>query len=99
VPFNVYGHESYERSIRNWPISASPDVASWYADDRMRQFVEPGLLGDVSAALGDEARARLDKQGLELVAGGVATKSKRHRGRQSRSVGRTRAPGFRPALR
>jgi multiple sugar transport system substrate-binding protein len=49
VKTNVYDHESYRSSIRNWLTSAPPDVALWYSGARMRQFVTPGLLEDVSA--------------------------------------------------
>ncbi len=48
VKFNVYDHESYKSSIRNWLTSEPPDVALWYSGARMQQFVEPGLLLDVS---------------------------------------------------
>ena len=48
VKFNVYDHESYKSSIRNWLTSEPPDVALWYSGARMEQFVEPGLLLDVS---------------------------------------------------
>ena len=45
---NVYDHESYKKSIRNWLTSASPDVVFWYVGTRMKQFTKPGLLEDVS---------------------------------------------------
>ena len=48
VTFNVYDHESYKQSIRNWLSSAPPDVVLWYSGTRMRQFSTPGLLADVS---------------------------------------------------
>src|SRR3712207_1600370 len=48
VKFNIYDHESYKRSLRNWLTSASPDVIFWNVGNRMRQFVKPGLLDDVS---------------------------------------------------
>ncbi len=49
VTLNVYDHESYKQSIRNWLTSEPPDVVLWYTGTRMRQFVQPGLLADVSA--------------------------------------------------
>ena len=49
VKMNIYDHESYKSSIRNWLTSAPPDVALWYSGERMRQFVAPGLLEDVSS--------------------------------------------------
>ena len=48
VQFNVYDHESYKKAIRNWLTGAPPDVVFWFAGYRMRQFVTPGLLEDVS---------------------------------------------------
>ncbi len=69
VEFNVYDHESYKKAIRNWLTSAPPDVVFWFAGERMRQFVTPGLLEDVSelyparrqgdhAPVGDRSRER-----------------------------------------
>lgn len=49
VVLNVYDHEAYKQSIRNWLTSAPPDVVLWYTGVRLRQFVQPGLLADVSA--------------------------------------------------
>ncbi len=48
VKFNIYDHESYKSSIRNWLTSEPPDVVLWYSGARMQQFVEPGLLLDIS---------------------------------------------------
>ncbi len=48
VEFNVYDHESYKKAIRNWLTGSPPDVVFWFAGERMRQFVAPGLLEDVS---------------------------------------------------
>src|SRR5690242_9769994 len=44
VKFNVYDHESYKKSIRNWLTGASPDVVFWFAGIRMREFVNRNLL-------------------------------------------------------
>lgn len=67
VKFNVYDHESYKKSIRNWLTSASPDVVFWYVGNRMRQFVAPGLLADASAVYTPEVRARMNPIATELV--------------------------------
>ena len=48
VELNLYDHESYKRAIRNWLTGTPPDVVFWFAGNRMRQFVAPGLLEDVS---------------------------------------------------
>ncbi len=48
VVFNEYDHEGYKTVIRNWLVTNPPDVAFWFAGDRMRFFVERGLFEDVS---------------------------------------------------
>jgi multiple sugar transport system substrate-binding protein len=67
VEFNVFDHESYKRSIRNWLTSASPDVVFWFAGNRMRQFVTPNLLLDVSDLYDADTRAQFAPQTLDLV--------------------------------
>ena len=67
VKFNVYDHESYKKSIRNWLTSASPDVVFWYVGNRMEQFVEPGLLEDVSAVYTDDVKGDMTEAALDLV--------------------------------
>ncbi len=67
VSFNVYDHESYKKAIRNWLTSESPDVVYWYVGQRMKQFVAPGLLEDVSDLFTPEARYEISKTALDLV--------------------------------
>ena len=67
VKFNVYDHESYKKSIRNWLTSASPDVVFWYVGNRMRQFVAPGLLEDISEVYTPEVKEQLGKVATDLV--------------------------------
>lgn len=67
VNFNVYDHESYKKAIRNWLTSASPDVVYWFVGNRMKQFVTPGLLEDVSDVFTPEVRERMTKAALDLV--------------------------------
>jgi multiple sugar transport system substrate-binding protein len=67
VRLNVYDHESYKKAIRNWLTSAPPDVVFWFAGERMRQFVSPGLLEDVSDVYGPATRAALHPSALDLV--------------------------------
>ena len=67
VSFNVYDHESYKKSIRNWLTSASPDVVYWFVGNRMRQFVVPGLLEDVSDLFTPEVREQMTTAALDLV--------------------------------
>jgi multiple sugar transport system substrate-binding protein len=67
VSFNVYDHESYKKSIRNWLTSASPDVVYWFVGNRMKQFVVPGLLEDVSDLFTPEVRQQMTAAALDLV--------------------------------
>jgi multiple sugar transport system substrate-binding protein len=67
VSFNVYDHESYKKAIRNWLTSESPDVVYWYVGNRMRQFVTPGLLEDVSDVFTPEVRNQIPKTAIDLV--------------------------------
>ncbi len=70
VTLNVYDHESYKQSIRNWLTSAPPDVVLWYTGERMRQFVEPGLLADVSPLWTDAMKQAFGKTAVDLVTDG-----------------------------
>ena len=63
VQFNVYDHESYKKAIRNWLTGAPPDVVFWFAGHRMRQFVAPGLLEDVSDLFTPEREGGLPSLG------------------------------------
>jgi multiple sugar transport system substrate-binding protein len=70
VQLNVYDHESYKKAIRNWLTAAPPDVVFWNAGHRMRQFVGPGLLEDVSDLFTPDLRAALHASVLEQVSVG-----------------------------
>jgi multiple sugar transport system substrate-binding protein len=67
VALNVYDHESYKKAIRNWLTSAPPDVVFWFAGERMRQLVAPGLLEDVSDLFGPATRHAMHRSALDLV--------------------------------
>ena len=67
VKFNVYDHESYKKSIRNWLTSASPDVVYWYSGNRLEQFVKPGLLEDLSSLYTDKVKTELGSTVVDLV--------------------------------
>ncbi|MEZ8118404.1 ABC transporter substrate-binding protein [Vibrio splendidus] len=47
VKYNLYDHESYKTTIRNWLVTSPPDVVFWYAGNRMKAFVDRGLFEDV----------------------------------------------------
>ena len=67
VELNVYDHESYKKAIRNWLTGAPPDVVFWFAGQRMRQFVAPGLLADVSDLYTHAVRAAMLPAAVDLV--------------------------------
>ncbi len=67
VVLNVYDHESYKQSLPNWLTSAPPDVVLWYTGTRMRQFVQPGLLADVSALWTAPMRQAFGSTAVDLV--------------------------------
>ncbi len=48
VKWNVFDHEGYKTSIRNFLTADAPDLANWYAGNRMAPFVKAGLFEDVS---------------------------------------------------
>ncbi|MEO8566011.1 MAG: ABC transporter substrate-binding protein [Betaproteobacteria bacterium] len=70
VQFNIYDSESYKKSIRNWLTGAPPDVVYWFAGYRMRQFVTPGLLEDISDLYTPDLKASIHRSALDLVSVG-----------------------------
>jgi multiple sugar transport system substrate-binding protein len=48
VKLTNFDHEGYKTSIRNFLTADAPDLANWYAANRMRPFVEAGLFADIS---------------------------------------------------
>lgn len=70
VKFNNFDHESYKKAIRNWLTGAPPDVAFWFAGNRMRSFVKAGLLADVSALFTEATRLDLHASTVDLVSVG-----------------------------
>ena len=48
VKWNNFDHEGYKAAIRNFLTADAPDVAAWYAGNRMEPFVKAGLFADVS---------------------------------------------------
>ncbi len=70
VKYNVYDHESYKSSIRNWLTSAPPDVALWYSGERLRQFSDPGLLLDISPLWSADIKAQFPGKVLDAVTTG-----------------------------
>lgn len=48
VVVNMFDHEGYKTAIRNFLTADAPDVANWYAGNRMAPFVKAGQFTDVS---------------------------------------------------
>ena len=48
VEFNIFDHEAFKTAIRNFLPANPPDVVTWFAGNRMKFFVDQGLLEDVS---------------------------------------------------
>ena len=48
IELTVIDREAYKTQIRNFLTANAPDVANWYAANRMRPYVEAGLFEDVS---------------------------------------------------
>ena len=59
VKWNKFDHEGYKSAIRNFLTADAPDLANWYAGNRMAPFVKAGLFADVSDVWKDNG---LDKQ-------------------------------------
>ncbi|MEM7614639.1 MAG: ABC transporter substrate-binding protein [Pseudomonadota bacterium] len=53
IETNVIDREAYKTQIRNFLTANAPDVATWYAANRMRPYVEAGLFEDVSDLYAD----------------------------------------------
>jgi multiple sugar transport system substrate-binding protein len=47
VKWNNFDHEGYKSAIRNFLSADAPDVAAWYAGNRMAPFVKAGLFEPV----------------------------------------------------
>ncbi|WP_299898111.1 extracellular solute-binding protein [uncultured Ruegeria sp.] len=48
IETTVIDREAYKTQIRNFLTADTPDVANWYAANRMKPYVEAGLFEDVS---------------------------------------------------
>ena len=48
VKWNNFDHEGCKSAIRNFLTADPPDVAAWYAGNRMAPFVKAGLFEDVT---------------------------------------------------
>ncbi len=53
VKWNLFDHEGYKTSIRNFLTADAPDIAAWYAGNRMAPFVKAGLFEAVDDVWAD----------------------------------------------
>lgn len=53
VVLQNFDHEGYKTAIRNFLTTDAPDLANWYAGNRMAPFVEAGQFMDVSDVWAD----------------------------------------------
>ena len=65
VQLQNFDHEGYKTAIRNFLTTDAPDLANWYAGNRMRPFVEAGQFMDVSDVW--EANGLSDSLGSALA--------------------------------
>jgi multiple sugar transport system substrate-binding protein len=54
VTVNTFEHEAYKTAIRNFLVSDPPDIALWFAGNRMKFFVDEGLFEDISDVWADD---------------------------------------------
>lgn len=47
VVWNLFDHEGYKSSIRNFLTADAPDLANWYAGNRMLPYVNAGLFAPI----------------------------------------------------
>ena len=59
VETTIIDREAYKTQIRNFLTANAPDVAAWYAGNRMLPYVTPGLFDDVSDVWDDELSKNL----------------------------------------
>lgn len=69
VKFNLYDHEAFKVAMRNFLVSDAPDLITWNAGNRMKVFVDLGLLEDVSDVW--EAEGLYDKMPAVVGASSV----------------------------
>jgi multiple sugar transport system substrate-binding protein len=59
IETNIIDREAYKTQIRNFLTADAPDVATWYAGNRMLPYVNAGLFDDVSDLWDDEMSDKL----------------------------------------
>ena len=63
VALNFMDHEGHKTAIRNYLVTAAPDICFWYSGERMRFFVNHRLFDDITDLV--------EKEGYGNVIGGT----------------------------
>ncbi|MEF2074067.1 ABC transporter substrate-binding protein [Consotaella aegiceratis] len=58
VNLSFMDHEGHKTAIRNYLVTAAPDICFWYSGERMRAFVQRGLFDDISDLVEKEDYAK-----------------------------------------
>jgi multiple sugar transport system substrate-binding protein len=61
VVLNIFDHEGYKAAIRNFLTADAPDIAFWFAGNRMRPYVEAGLFTPIDDVWADQGLYSLMK--------------------------------------
>ncbi|MFY0595022.1 MAG: carbohydrate ABC transporter substrate-binding protein [Cognatishimia sp.] len=70
IELTVIDREAYKTQIRNFLTANSPDVANWYAANRMKPYVDAGLFEDISDVWeSDELEALASTKGAMTLDG------------------------------
>ncbi|MEM9433097.1 MAG: ABC transporter substrate-binding protein [Pseudomonadota bacterium] len=59
IKLTVIDREAYKTQIRNFLTANTPDVANWYAANRMKPYVDAGLFEDISDLWAEDEMAAL----------------------------------------
>lgn len=59
IDLTIIDREAYKTQIRNFLTANTPDVANWYAANRMKPYVDAGLFEDISDVWAEDDMAAL----------------------------------------
>ena len=73
ITINTTSHESYKVQIRTWLPNRAPDIATWFAGNRARFFIERGLVEPI-----DDIWQKIENQYPESIKQAVSYKGKKY---------------------
>ncbi len=73
VVLNTTSHEAYKVQIRTWLPNKAPDVATWFAGNRARYFIDKGLVEPI-----DDVWTGIDKQFSDSIKDVVTFNGKKY---------------------